>query len=153
MRFGSNLLPAMTITDPAIAQLAGDLARTDLFRELPERIRVRVAEVLGRRTLVAGERLFSQGDPGDALYVVVRGRLRVSVRRGRESSTIGSIGPGETVGEMAVMKGGARSADVHADEDSELLALAAGDYTRLLAHEPGLALALAQLVTARLRAR
>jgi CRP-like cAMP-binding protein len=148
------LCAAMAPLDTGLDQLAADLGRTDLFRELSLATRLRVAACLGQRRLGAGERLFAQGDPGDALYIVVSGRLRVCIRRGRESSVIGSIGPGESVGEMAVMKGGERSADVLADEESELLVLSAADYGRLLGHEPGLALALARLVGARLlRAR
>jgi len=76
-------------------------------------------------TAAAGETLFRQGDRGDRLLVLNSGRLDVSVRLpdGCERS-IGSIAPGEIVGELALLGGGRRAATVRASSDSSGVALA-----------------------------
>ncbi len=68
------------------------------------------------RTLVKGERLFEQGEPGSALVVLAHGRLVVLVRdeRGNERP-ISSVEPGEVVGEMACIDPAPRSATVRAE--------------------------------------
>lgn len=71
------------------------------------------------REYEGGERLFTQGDPGDAAYFLISGRLRAYRELpdgGRE--TLGDILPGETVGEIAVLADDVRGATVLATRDS-----------------------------------
>jgi CRP/FNR family transcriptional regulator len=58
----------------------------------------------------AGERIFSQGDRGDAAYMVVVGAVEISVERDGKSYSIGLIGPGGLFGEMAWIDRAPRSA-------------------------------------------
>ncbi|CAB3793753.1 hypothetical protein LMG28138_03577 [Pararobbsia alpina] len=68
------------------------------------------------RDLGAGQPLFRQGEPGDAMYIVEHGRVTVSLPlAGGRSLRLRSFGPGTIVGEMAVYSGRVRSADVLAD--------------------------------------
>jgi SulP family sulfate permease len=68
------------------------------------------------RDLGAGQALFLQGEPGDALYIVEHGRVTVSLPlAGGRSLRLRSFGPGTIVGEMAVYSQRARSADVFAE--------------------------------------
>ena len=68
-----------------------------------------------------GELLVREGDAADCLYVLVSGRLQAFSRDGRGEETIyGKIGPGETVGEMALVSNQVRSASVRALRDCEL---------------------------------
>jgi NTE family protein len=73
--------------------------------------------------LTAGEVLFRQGDAADAMYVVVSGRLGAVRQEDDIPRTIGDIGRGETVGEMALLTGQPRSASVHALRDCVLAGL------------------------------
>ncbi|TKC88782.1 cyclic nucleotide-binding domain-containing protein [Trinickia terrae] len=78
--------------------------------------------------LQAGQALFRRGEPGDALYLVERGRVAVSLPlAGARSVRLRSFGPGTVVGEMAVYTRERRSADVHAEAPTRVrrLSLAA----------------------------
>ncbi len=75
------------------------------------------------KDLGAGEVLFREGDTSDAMYVVVSGRLRATRDDDGKRRTIGDIGRGETVGEMGLLTGEARSATIHALRDCVLAGL------------------------------
>ena len=73
------------------------------------------------RVLSAGEVLFREGDPSDAMYVVVRGELKATVANAQRAEVlIGCIGPGEPVGEMQILSGGTRTATITAITETEL---------------------------------
>lgn len=81
--------------------------------------------------------LMRQGEPGDCLYLVVSGRLRVygHLADGGEVQ-IGEIGPGESVGEMALLSNDPRTANVAAERDSELLRLSRSGFEHLVNDHP-----------------
>ena len=93
-------------------------------------------EELARRaetvSLEAGSYLFRSGDAAHELYVVQSGRLRVLVDAGDGPRIARELGPGEAVGELALLTGSARSASVQAVRDSELLAIDATLFDTLL---------------------
>lgn len=66
----------------------------------------------------AGSTVFEAGSPGDALYIVVSGRVRVLATDGRE---IASLGPGSFFGELSLLLGTPRGQTVEAVEDTELM--------------------------------
>jgi len=103
-------------------------------------------------TLRGGERLFRQGDDGDAAYVLVSGRLRV-IAEGPDGTTqmLNEVGPGETVGEMALLTREPRSATVHAVRDSELARFSRAAFERVLDRYPRAATAVARIIATRLR--
>jgi predicted acylesterase/phospholipase RssA/CRP-like cAMP-binding protein len=99
-----------------------------------------------------GDVLFRQGDAGDALYVVTYGRLRaVLTDESGALRTLGEIGPGETVGEMALLTGEARSSTVIAVRDSELMRLDRAEFDRLTEERPRMMLDLTRALIARYR--
>lgn len=57
------------------------------------------------RQLAQGEKLFDEGEPGDSMYVVQAGRVRLFRRVGPADVTIAMLGQGEVFGEMAVLEG------------------------------------------------
>jgi len=75
------------------------LQRSPLFRGLPGPSLDRIVSLAVQRSFRLGEIIFSQGDPGDALYAVVAGRIRISsgTADGRESS-LNIMEPGDTFG-------------------------------------------------------
>lgn len=89
---------------------------------------------LTERRIPAGGRLLSAGDPGDEAYVVAEGRLRVSMRiPGVGEEALAFLGPGEVVGEMALVDEAPRSADVVAqDGAATVFALPRAVFRRLL---------------------
>jgi predicted acylesterase/phospholipase RssA/CRP-like cAMP-binding protein len=91
-----------------------------------------------------GTILFKQGDPGDALYIIVSGKLRATVSSDSEAEPfISDSGVGEIVGEMALLTGQPRKATVSALEDCELLRLAKPVFERLIQEQPDLITGLA----------
>lgn len=113
------------------------LAQCELFAGLGaqdfELVRARLPE----RELGAGERLFAQGDAGDALYVLHAGSISV-VDAARRQRFV-SFSPGMTFGELAVLDGGGRTADAVADEPSRVCVLSAAAMQQLEREAPDVA--------------
>jgi CRP-like cAMP-binding protein len=128
------------------------LARTPMFGTLPADQLHELAVKAKTVALPAREILFSKGDPGDRLYLVAKGLIRIGVLSvdGREV-TYGLISPGHLFGEIAVLDGGQRSADASAMEDSELLALERRDVLAFLHRHPIHCLHLIEVLCGRVR--
>ena len=97
----------------------------------------------------AGDFVFHQGDVGDALFVVLSGRLEVIA--GEPPHVLRVLGRGDALGELALLTGSVRSASVRARRDSEILRVDAEPVTRLLAEEPAFAIALTRSLAAQLQ--
>ncbi len=128
------------------------LADCSLFAGLDEATLLACARVAREQSLTPGQELFQRGDPGDRLYVVARGRLRIAVNssEGRELS-VRFAGPGAMLGEIAVIDGGARTADVTAVNAVQVIGIAAADFNRLWAEHPALARAVMRSLCERVR--
>ncbi len=111
-----------------------------------------IARLCQTRRLPAGQTLFVKGDPGDALYGVRRGQIRIETGTATgERLTIDVFGPGDLFGEIAVLDGRPRTADAIAAEDAELFVLPRTEFLSHLEHEPRLAIRLIELLCGRLR--
>jgi CRP/FNR family transcriptional regulator, cyclic AMP receptor protein len=98
------------------------LAASRLLGALPEDDRRRLAAAASVRRYQRGQLVFSQGDPGDSLLVVVDGSLKaLSTSPQGEELLLAVVEPGETVGELAVADGGERSATIVALTDAAVL--------------------------------
>jgi predicted acylesterase/phospholipase RssA/CRP-like cAMP-binding protein len=103
-----------------------------------------LATELEPRNLLCNAVLFSQGDAGDAFYIVVSGKLQASVQSSADEKTFVSVvTPGQFVGEMALLTAQPRSATVTALENSELLCLTKSAFDNLERKHPNLLSALA----------
>jgi predicted acylesterase/phospholipase RssA len=86
------------------------------------------------------------------MYVVISGRLQISLETPDEPErVIREVGPGEIVGEMALVSGEARSATVRAARDAELLKVSKSGFDRLIRREPDLLMRVTRTVVHRLR--
>jgi CRP-like cAMP-binding protein len=106
-----------------MADLAVTLAQLPLLRGLSEETRASIAEAGSLIRLNPGDVLFRRGDLGDTLYLVLDGELHVRVggQDGADPITVAPIRPGDVVGELALLAGVPRSADVVAMAPSALL--------------------------------
>ena len=126
----------------ALVSLFGTLTPGS-YREIEENLEV--------VRLKGGERLFSQGDPGDSMYIVMGGRLRALAHAdGGEKRILGEISRGESVGELALITGEPRTAGIEAIRDSVLIRLSKASFERLIRSQPELLLNLSRLVVHRL---
>lgn len=104
------------------------------------------------KTFPAGTVIFKEGDPGDGLYVVLEGMVKVSaVVSGNERRVLSRVGPGEFFGEMAMLDDEPRSATASAEQDSRLAFITRDDLLKALTVSPGLGLSLMREFSLRLR--
>ena len=115
---------------------AGVLARTELFRGIDEATRRRIAEHAAERVVGRGQCVFTQDEPGDRMYVLAEGavKLFVSSRNGGIVELVRHRPPA-TFGEVALLDGGPRSASAEATERSTLLVVTRAELLRLLRAE------------------
>jgi predicted acylesterase/phospholipase RssA len=100
----------------------------------------------------AGDDVVRQGEPGDRLYLVRSGRLRVFVEGAEGLRAVRELGPGATIGELALLTGAPRSATVQAMRDSDLLELDAEVFHDLLRRDPEFAVSVARTLAELLQA-
>jgi CRP-like cAMP-binding protein len=128
------------------------LSSVSIFTSLGEGDLDNLLRVTTTKRLDKKEVLFRKGDPGKQLYGVLSGRLKVmaSAADGREL-VFNLMGPGEVIGEIALMDSDARSATVVAVERSELLTLHRRELFPFLERHPKVAIRLAGVLARRLR--
>ena len=114
-----------------------------------------LASTTERRRFGAGEVLFRQGEPGEVCYLVAAGRVKGEIayeENGKAYTTEFTVGPGGLVGEMSLFTGMPRTATVVVADEAELFEIRAGAFAALLARNPRLAEAVAEVVSGRNRA-
>ena len=128
------------------------LRKVPLFSQLAPSDLERVSEISRERAYPRNSVILFEDDPGDALYVVAQGQVKVVLigEDGREV-ILSVMGEGEFFGEMALVDDEPRSAHVIAMEDSTLLVLRREDFQGILKQTPGIALALLRELSRRLR--
>ncbi len=128
------------------------LQKVPLFSQLGPTDLQRVLEVARERAYPKNSVILFEDDPGDALYVVKQGQVKVVLigEDGREV-ILSVLGEGDFFGEMALIDDEPRSAHVIAMSDSALLVLRREDFQALLMQTPAIALAMLRELTRRLR--
>lgn len=103
-------------------------------------------------TLRSGQRLFRRDDAGPAMFIIIKGSIEVSLtsRDGKKVS-LNVMEPGQCLGEISMIDGGARSADATAASASTLLAIPSDAFESLARKYPDLALSMARILSARVR--
>jgi serine/threonine protein phosphatase PrpC/CRP-like cAMP-binding protein len=147
---------ASATADPRAEELALKLEvlkGMPLFRYLTYTELVRVMNLAETRELVAGQTIFNDGDPGEDMYVVLKGTVRLH----KKDATIAELKKGAHFGEMALVDRTPRSlsASASATEATRLLAIRRKDFYELIKKEPGLSVKLlwsfVQVLAERLR--
>ncbi len=128
------------------------LAKTTLFGKLPAEAQAKVAQQMRPVSYGNGQQIFSRGDPGTELYLLLEGRVRLSIISldGRELAFT-HAGPGDIFGEIATLDGGARTADATAVSASKALTLTRPQINTLVETVPQFAKAAIDLLCNRLR--
>jgi uncharacterized membrane protein len=117
------------------------LMELPLFASLNPEERAMLAEAVDTRRLRAGETLFKAGDPGQALFVVAKGRVEISIMdTAGQKIVLTECLNGDVFGELAMLDTGPRTATATALEESELLELDRGDLLLMVRQRPESAL-------------
>lgn len=126
-----------------ILQRVALLAETELFDQLDEEALAKLAERTGHQVFEAGRTIFVQDEPGDRLFIIVEGVVKLLVwsRSGDSIELIRHRRPA-VLGELAVLDNGHRSASAQAVERTVLLSLARDDLLEVLRAQPHAAEAL-----------
>jgi CRP/FNR family cyclic AMP-dependent transcriptional regulator len=128
------------------------IERNGLFRGLPPQTIARIAALASRRTYEAEAVVFMHGDPGDSLYGVVTGRVRISAGApGGKEVVLNIMEPGDAFGEIALLDGQPRTAAATTLTSTQLMVIRRGEFLGLLRREPRLAVHLIELLCKRVR--
>jgi len=108
------------------------------------------AEARFVRAWKAGEVVFREGETGQTMFVVRKGRIRISKQVRNGQKTFALLGPGEFFGEMAIINGQPRSASAEAVEDAQLLEVDAARFEKMVLGDAVIAARILQKITRRL---
>ena len=122
-----------------------------VFGAIGERMLNAIFEHVTWVELAAGEVLLQQGDPGDAAYLSLSGRLRVYVRDGEQDRMVRELGRGEILGEMSLFTGEPRTATVVAVRKSLLARIDQARFEALMARHPRASMTLTRKIIHRLQ--
>jgi CRP/FNR family cyclic AMP-dependent transcriptional regulator len=138
-----------------MTDIADILDGLDLFREFPYPELKVIGRYLVRQTKRQGELIFSEGDPGDHMLILVEGRLSIFKGGERGNHLLSHEGRGRLIGEMALLDHERRSATCVADTACTVLVFNVDELNRLATDNPLIAyhfmFSLARLLSRRLR--
>jgi hypothetical protein len=144
---------------PAVAPgsiSAGSLRRVKILASLTDPQLERLAQLMELQRVKQWTVIVKQGDPGDAMYLILEGELRARLMTGGKETTLSTLGPGDFFGDMSLFDQGPRSADVVANVDSTVLKITASSFENLAKEAPDLAapflMSTAKTLAARIRA-
>lgn len=123
------------------------LKSIELFSQIPGEDLAQVALIATEETREQGEEIFAEGESGDALYLVLEGKVRVH----RDDKVIAELGERECFGEMAILDASPRSATVTAVDNTNLLKISREDFQEIMSEKPEIAMGIIKVLSRRLR--
>jgi small-conductance mechanosensitive channel len=130
-------------------RLVERLAAVDLFAPLSADETARLAQDAQSHVYAAGETVIRTGDAGASMFVLHRGRVRVQINDNGTPRTVATLNEGDFFGEMALLTGEPRTANVVAAEETEVLEIGHDALKHIFDDNPDLIEALGELVTER----
>ena len=136
---------------PSSSKLAV-LRKHPIFCDLDSEALDQLCRYAKHATLKRGATIYAKGDPGNSLVAVISGTVKISVSSadGR-SAILNLIGPGEIVGEVAVLDGQARTADCTANTNCEIFIIDRREFLPFVRSQPALAMKFIELLCTRVR--
>lgn len=128
-----------------------DLLRSiDVFAGVAEDDLQKIAGLLKERRVSKDQIIFRRGDVGDALYIVLSGRIKcLGVDTAGKEKVLGSFAEGQSFGEMALLTGEPRSVTMQTVSDAKLLALRKDDFDSFLVHNVQVMLQMMKVIAQR----
>ncbi|MDQ6885230.1 MAG: cyclic nucleotide-binding domain-containing protein [Candidatus Dormibacteraeota bacterium] len=123
------------------------LRRVPLFSGLDRKELSMLAKLVKEQRYAAGTEIVKAGSTGHGLYLIREGEVSVK----KDGRTIATMGPGQFFGEVAILDGGPRTADVVADKDTVCMTLISWEVKPLLMDNAGITYKMLLEVAKRLR--
>jgi CRP/FNR family cyclic AMP-dependent transcriptional regulator len=131
---------------------AATLRSVPLFASLDSKATAELGKYLTIHDYPKSATIFRTGDPGDAMYLIDFGKVRISVTDADgHAVTLAELGPGDFFGDMSMLDGHGRSAHATATEDARLAELTRDDFLSFMRSDPRVTLELLTALTLRLR--
>lgn len=151
---GIRLALSETIREPLLARdqkrAVERLASLPLFAGLPEDVLQAIGERLLLRHVPAGESVFAEGAPGDALYIIDDGQVEIVSDSRSGSFVLARLGADEFFGEMALLSGRPRASAARTANHTNLWVLYRSDFDDLVNRYPTISLAMSKVLSQRL---
>jgi eukaryotic-like serine/threonine-protein kinase len=125
------------------------LMNTPFFASIPEDAKFHLMVAMQRVQVTANERFISQGEAGDSFFIIQNGCCGVNLEKDGLVRPVAILGPGDVVGEMAILTGEQRNAHVDAQTDMDLWKLSRTAFEGICSQYPEMWHFLTQLVTDR----
>jgi CRP-like cAMP-binding protein len=127
----TSLGPGETTT--GTSEREDQLARVPFFDGLTREALGLIAEATTEEMHATGTKIFQYGDPGDKLFIILEGKVRISREvAGMGEEALAVLGPGEVFGEMSILDESPRSADARVHERCRLLCITKESFDDLL---------------------
>jgi CRP-like cAMP-binding protein len=123
------------------------LKSIDLFSQIPGEDLSQIAQITDEVHFEEGEAIFLEGDPGDTLFFVIEGKVRIHTA----TAEVAVLGERQVFGEMALLDSEPRSASASAVSDLTLLKIQRDDFNEILAEKSEIAQGIIKVLTRRLR--
>lgn len=123
------------------------LRNIPIFSSIPDFVLAAVAQISEAVEISAGETFIKEGEIGDCMYVIVEGDVRVH----SDERTIIALGPGQTVGELAVLDPEPRSASASAIGNCFLFKIDKESFDLVMADRPEIARGVIRALSQRVR--
>lgn len=129
-----------------------EIRKHKFFNSLPDSVLEELSKGIKELSLESGEELFGKGDPGDALYIIQTGWVKLVGEDAEGSEVVlNQVGPGNIIGEMAMIDEEPRSAGVVAITPTKLLKLQSEQFVEVLRQEPSIGIQVIRDISERLR--
>ena len=123
------------------------LKGVDLFKNIPGEELASIAQITDDVGYAPSETIFCEGDPGDAMYLIVDGRVKVH----SGDDVFAELGNSQCFGEMSILDSEPRSASITALTELTLLRIQRDDFADILDDKPDISRGIIQVLTRRLR--
>jgi CRP-like cAMP-binding protein len=135
---GTTILPRFD-TAESLQISPGEIRRLKLFANFSDEQILQLTRFLEVKHFDGFSHIVRQGDPGDAMFFILHGEVRVRMLIGGKETILATLGKGDFFGEISLFDQGPRSADVVANEDVTALRISAAAFQKLAEAAPELA--------------
>ena len=132
-------------------QAADFLRKVPLFQDLDDRSINAIANAVVEQSYSPGQIIMREGDSGVGAFIIRSGRVEVLQKRGGSDVKLAEMGPGDFIGEMALLDEFPRSATVRAVEPTTVLGLTRWHFRGILESHPQIALGILPILVKRIR--